>query len=59
MTIMNMNVAIFWDTAQCNPYMNRYFGGECHLHLQGRTLLERLPLAWLIFDHEDGGDTFL
>jgi hypothetical protein len=33
---LNLNVAIFWDTAQCNLYVNRHFGRTYRLHLQGR-----------------------
>jgi hypothetical protein len=29
-----MNVAIIWNTAQCNPYVNRRFGETYHFHLQ-------------------------
>jgi hypothetical protein len=36
-----MNVAIFWDIAQCNPYMNRSFGGTYRLHLQSRKSVEQ------------------
>jgi hypothetical protein len=31
-----MNTAIFWDMAPCSLYVNRLFGGKCHLHLQDR-----------------------
>jgi hypothetical protein len=30
-----MNVAIFWDIAPCNPYVNRRFVETYHLHVQG------------------------
>jgi hypothetical protein len=30
-----MKVAIFWDTAPCNPYMSRRFGGTYHFQFQG------------------------
>jgi hypothetical protein len=30
-----MNVAIFWDTVPCSPYVNGGFGGTYRLHLQG------------------------
>jgi hypothetical protein len=36
-----MNAAIFWDIAQCNPYVNRLFGGTYHLHIQGRKSAEQ------------------
>jgi hypothetical protein len=36
-----INVVIFWDISQCNPYANRLFGGKYHLHLQGRKLAEQ------------------
>jgi hypothetical protein len=63
-----MKVAIFWDIAPCSLYMNRRFGGTYHLYLQGRKSAKQnnqraqLPsylLSWLIFNPEDGGDTFL
>jgi hypothetical protein len=31
-----MNIAILGDTAPCIPFMNRSFGGTCHIHLQCR-----------------------
>jgi hypothetical protein len=34
-------LAFFWDIAPCSPYMNRYFGGPHHLHLQGRKSAEQ------------------
>jgi hypothetical protein len=48
-----MNLAILWDTAPYNLYVNRCFRGTYHLHLQSRKSVQ------LIFDPEDGGDTFL
>jgi hypothetical protein len=36
-----MNVAIFWDIAPCNPYMNHRFVGTYHFHLQGRKSTEK------------------
>jgi hypothetical protein len=64
---MAMNIAIFWDAALCNPYVNRRFGGTYHLHLERRKSTEketyphtkRWFLAQLIFDTEDLGDVFL
>jgi hypothetical protein len=35
------NVAIFWDVAQCSPYVNQRFGVTSHLHLQGTKLAEQ------------------
>jgi hypothetical protein len=57
-----LNVAVFWDIAPCSPNVNRRFGGTYHLHLRGLDGYEpatRWFLARLIFDPEDGGDTFL
>jgi hypothetical protein len=31
-----VNVAIFWDISPCGPNVNRRFGRDCLLHLQGR-----------------------
>jgi hypothetical protein len=31
-----MNVAIFWNIAQCSLYANWHYGGMHQLHLQGR-----------------------
>jgi hypothetical protein len=31
-----VNVDISWDIVPCSQYVNRCFGGTCHLHLQGR-----------------------
>jgi hypothetical protein len=36
-----MDVAIFWNIAQCSPYVNRRFGETYHLHIQGRKLAEQ------------------
>jgi hypothetical protein len=33
--MVGMDVAFFWDTAQCNQHMNRRFGETYRLHLQG------------------------
>jgi hypothetical protein len=34
--------SIFWDTPLCSSLrINRRFGGECHLHLQGRRIRAR------------------
>jgi hypothetical protein len=30
------NAAIFWDIAECSPYVNRRFGGTYHFNIQGR-----------------------
>jgi hypothetical protein len=65
-----MKIAIFWDIPPCSPYLNQRFGGMYHLHLQGRKSAEqetsvraggypRWVVALLIFDPEDGGNTFL
>jgi hypothetical protein len=55
-----MKVAIFWDIAPCDPYMNRRLGGNYNLQfLESRYLLAHWFLARMIFDPEDGGDTFL
>jgi hypothetical protein len=35
LTAVVMNVAIFWDVAQCSLFVNRRFGGTYHLLLQG------------------------
>jgi hypothetical protein len=36
-TVVAMKISIFWDLTLCSPLkVNRYFGGICHLHLQGR-----------------------
>jgi hypothetical protein len=63
-----MNVTISFDTAPCNPYVNRRFEVTYNLHLQRRksdeqeTSVKQMPshnpLIWLIFDSEDGSDTF-
>jgi hypothetical protein len=42
LTAVIMNITIFWDTAQCSPYVNR-------------PPAARWFLARLIFDTEDGG----
>jgi hypothetical protein len=36
-----MNVAIFWDIAPSNPYVNGRFGGTYHLHLHSRKSSEQ------------------
>jgi hypothetical protein len=36
-TAVGANVAILWDIAPCNPYVNRRFGGTYHLHFQGKV----------------------
>jgi hypothetical protein len=36
LTAVVMNASIFWDIANCSPYLNRGFGGKYRLHLQGR-----------------------
>jgi hypothetical protein len=41
-----MDSVIFWDIVLCIPHVNRNLGGTYYLHL-------------LIFNPEDGGDTFL
>jgi hypothetical protein len=33
-----VNVVIFWDTGPRGQYVNRRFGGTCHLSLQGRKI---------------------
>jgi beta-lactamase class A len=30
------DVAMFWDTAPCSPYVNWRFGRKYHYHLQDR-----------------------
>jgi hypothetical protein len=55
LTAIIMKVASFWDIAPCNPYMKQRFGGT---YLPSR-LLARWFLTLLIFDPEDGSDTFL
>jgi hypothetical protein len=38
----NMKNAVFLDVAPCSSCeSNRYFGGTCRLHLQGRKIHER------------------
>jgi hypothetical protein len=32
LTAVDMNVTIFWDVAQCSPYVNRRFG-ECIIYI--------------------------
>jgi hypothetical protein len=65
-----MKISIFWDIAPCSPYMNRRFGRKYLLHLQDRKSAEQETserrrlgsltfFPRLIFDHEDGGGTFL
>jgi hypothetical protein len=41
LTAVVMDVAIFWDIAPFNPYVNRSFGGMYHFHLQGRKSAEQ------------------
>jgi hypothetical protein len=41
LSVVVMNVTIFWDIAPTSPYVNWRFGGTYHLHLQGRKLAER------------------
>jgi hypothetical protein len=41
LTAVVMNVAIFWDMAPCNSYVNGRFGGMCQLHIQGRKSAEQ------------------
>jgi hypothetical protein len=36
-----LNIAIFWDIAQCRAYVNRRFGENYYLHLHGRNLAEQ------------------
>jgi hypothetical protein len=38
-TAVVMNIAIFWDIVQCDPYVKR-FRGAYHLHLQGRKKIQ-------------------
>jgi hypothetical protein len=35
LTAVVMDVATFWDIAQCSPHVNRRFGRTYHFHLQG------------------------
>jgi hypothetical protein len=36
-----LNVAIFCDIEPCGQYVNRRFGGTCHIHLQGKKSAEQ------------------
>jgi hypothetical protein len=54
---MIKKVAISSDITLCSPYMNRRFGVTYHLRLPSR-MLAFLFIALLVFDSEDGGDTF-
>jgi hypothetical protein len=54
LTAVVLNFAIFWDTASCSLCMSRRFGGTYH----SSHLIARLFLCRLIFDPEDGSDTF-
>jgi hypothetical protein len=58
LTAVVINVAVFWDTAPCSPYVKRRFGGTYHHH-SAHPPATRWFLARLIFDLEDGGDKFL
>jgi hypothetical protein len=31
-----LKYTVFWDVAPCGSFKNRWFGGICHLHFQGR-----------------------
>jgi hypothetical protein len=72
LTAVVMKISIFWDITSTSPFkVNRYFGGTCRLHLQGRRISQvKTPdmfttwfraaiLLGLFFDREDGGDIFL
>jgi hypothetical protein len=52
------NVAIFWDITSRSSYVNRRFGEMHHLHLQAWQPTALWFLAWLIFDPENGEETF-
>jgi hypothetical protein len=34
-------VSVFWDIVLCSRYMNQRFGGNYHLHLQGKKSAEQ------------------
>jgi hypothetical protein len=42
LTAVVMNVAIFWDIALCNPYVNRRFGRKYNFYLQGLKSINQL-----------------
>jgi hypothetical protein len=46
---VTMKNAVFWDVAPCRSCVNRRFGGNYRLHLQGRKIRERGASAsrWL------------
>jgi hypothetical protein len=39
-TAVVTNIAIFWDTDKCSPYVNQHFGGMYHLHFHGKISQE-------------------
>jgi hypothetical protein len=51
LTTVVMNAAIAWDTAPCSPYMKPTFRRNV-------SPSARWFLARMIFDYDDGGDTF-
>jgi hypothetical protein len=57
-----MKVVIFWDIPPCGPYVNRRLGGTHQFNLRSPYLPNNLLkvgfFARLIFDPEDGGNTF-
>jgi hypothetical protein len=62
--VLVTNVTIFWDIPPCCPHVSLRFGATHHLHLQGwKSTTKPRVTSWfptrLIFDHEDGSDTFL
>jgi hypothetical protein len=59
LTAVVINVAFFWDIAPFSPYVKRRFGGTCHLSSFAYPAATHWFLALLIFDPEDGIDTFL
>jgi hypothetical protein len=56
LTAVVTKFSIFWDIAPCSTYMSRRFGGTYHFCLD---TCPRWFLVRLIFDPEDGDDTFL
>jgi hypothetical protein len=57
-----LNVAIFWDTSPCSPYVNRHFGGMYYFHLQGRKSAEqrnqRDTFFWIVGSHTHYMESF-
>jgi hypothetical protein len=57
-TTVVMNVDIFWNVAPCSRHVNRHFGVTITLIFRVSPAA-RWFLAGLVFDPEDGDDTFL